>query len=261
MHALISRPSCDGRLTGLENSGAELLGVQDSVLDFLALGVRQRGQATLRQVAVSTERAVRDVFRQEFVHVRDDVAMRVLDVEEDRTRDRVGAVSDGVEGRRHVVDLDGLQLVRVLVEERVAEDADRVGVGFEALDDQVVVFAGFDEWAVLAHARADLVPLVFVGLLEVGHAGQVLAAVMHDEFDEGVAGAGRRRRAEGDDRGRGQRRVDVRPHLVRVGDELAVGIRNLGGEGLEDLLFRQVHVRSARCMSDRKAVDSRSGLR
>ena len=77
--------------------------------------------------------------------------MCLFHVEEERARDRVLAIGDVFEGRLHTVDIGALDLVGVLVEEAEAEDAERIGVGLELLDDQVVVFAGFDVGTVFAN--------------------------------------------------------------------------------------------------------------
>src|SRR3546814_9349855 len=82
--------------------------------------------------------------------------MLLLDVEEQRARDRIVARRNLLELRLHAVDGGALDLVGVLVEEAEAEDADRIGVGGELLDDQVVVLAGLDIGAVLADRVARL---------------------------------------------------------------------------------------------------------
>jgi hypothetical protein len=185
--------------------------------------------------------------------------MRVLDVEEQRARDRIGTVGDRVRVRLDPVDRHRLQRVLVLVEERVAEDAQRVRILHQTLHDQVVVLAGFDERAVLAHARADRFPAVLVGVLEGGDRREGVAAVVHHELDEGITGARRRRRAEHHDRGVGQRRVDVAPGLERVRDDVAAEL-HLGGQRLENLRLRQVEVGAVDRVRDRKTVGADIGL-
>src|SRR5690606_18364244 len=86
-----------------------------------------------------------------------DALVCVLDVEEQRACNAVGTIADGSLVRLHAFDEHGLECVLVLVKERIAEDAQNAAVGIEALNDEVVVFTGFDERSVLAHARADLI--------------------------------------------------------------------------------------------------------
>ena len=62
-----------------------------------------------------------------------------------------------------------------------------------------------------------------------------LAAAFHGELDEGVARAGRRRRPQDLDPGGGQGRVDVAPRLVRIGDELALALRDVLGQRQEQV--------------------------
>ncbi len=119
-------------------------------------------------------------------------------------------------------------------------------VGFELLHDQVVVLAGFDESAVLA----DFAAALLIRRLDLRLAGGV-----HDELDEGVAGAGGRRRAENLDLRGGQRGVDVGPVDVGVGDDLAVD-RDVLGKRLEDLVLGQVDRGAGLGVGEHDAVEA-----
>src|SRR3546814_4488291 len=66
------------------------------------------------------------------------------------------AAGDGLGVRLDAVHRHRLQGILVLIEEGVAEDAVRGRIGVQPLHDEVVVLAGLDEGAVLAHAAADL---------------------------------------------------------------------------------------------------------
>src|SRR5690606_37767640 len=118
-------------------------------------------------------------------------------------------------------------------------------ISLETLHDKVIVLAGLNEWTVLPHAAAlDFHQLLVSRLVELClllfHEVESLAALLHGELDERIARAGCRGRAIGENRGIGQRRVDVAPLLVRVWSELAVH-RDLGCKGQIDLSFGQIH--------------------
>ena len=129
------------------DSGVSWVAAARTVDDLV---LRQRDQTLVGEVAVLAHRRVAGELGDELANARDDADMGVLDVEEQRARDRVLAVGDVLEGRRHALDRAALQLVDVLVEEAEAEDAERRRVGLELLDDQIVVLAGVDVDAVLA---------------------------------------------------------------------------------------------------------------
>src|SRR3546814_8521309 len=101
-----------------------------------------------------------------------------------------------------------LHLVAVFLKEAVAEEAQRVGIGGQLLDDEVVVLTGFDKGAVLTNLRADFLVLLLVRLGERLHSRVGVAARNQVELMQRVAGAGRGRRAiDADGDGR-KRRVD-----------------------------------------------------
>ena len=86
----------------------------DGVLHLGATSHQTSGtKATLGQVAARCQRIFRHVFFHEFLQAGDHTAMRVLDVEIQRTRNRVGPVCDGVEVRLDAVELDTFQRVEV----------------------------------------------------------------------------------------------------------------------------------------------------
>src|SRR3546814_6857437 len=105
------------------------------------------------------------------------------------------------------------------------------------------VIAGLDEGAVLAHAAADLFHACLLERLDLLEGA---AALVHDQFDEGVAGAAGRRRAEHLDLDIREAGVDLAPLGVGVGDNLAV-LRHLGSQCQEELLLGHVeHLALAR---------------
>src|SRR5262245_55615119 len=121
--------------------------------------------------------------------------MSVLDVDEERPRQPVAMIGDGIEARRDAGDLHALDLVLVLEQERITEDAKRVRVGFDPLHDEIVVLTGLDERAVLTHGCAllldELLESVLVQLaLLLLEVLERLAALMHGKLDEGIARAG-----------------------------------------------------------------------
>ena len=147
-------------------------------------------------------------------------------------------------------------------EERVAEDAERVRVGFEALDDQVVVLAGLDEGTVLAHARADLLPLLLVRLLQVGHAREApcspcrTSSTNASRVPEVGGGPKTTISASGSE-------ASMSDHFwFGIGDEAALAVRKFGSQRLEDLLLGEVPL--GRCWpATRRSTGrhSRSALR
>src|SRR5690606_286492 len=85
---------------------------------------------------------------------RDGADVLTLDVEEQRTADRIFAGSNGFQRRGDTVNSGNLQRVAVLVVEGEAEDTDSVGIGGQAgqglgvvtgdFDDNVLTEGGFD---------------------------------------------------------------------------------------------------------------------
>src|SRR5919106_6225891 len=166
-------------------------GVDCRFLHLFELVLGQRNQAALGQIAARAHGVVAHILLDEFLEVRHHAAMVVLDVDEQRAGHGILAALDGLLVRGDAIDLNRLQLVQILVEERVAEDTVSIRVGFDALDDQVVVLAGLDERAIGAHALADFLLAVLAQRLD----RRTLAAAFYDdELDPGIAAARGRRR-------------------------------------------------------------------
>src|SRR5207253_5367216 len=123
----------------------------------------------------------------------DGIRVGVLDVDEERAGAGIFETANGLVGRADAVDRNAPNPVPILFEIGIAEDPDRTRIGFDLLDDEIVVLAGFDVGAVLAKARADRLELGLVALLERGHAGICLAWRSEDQLAKRVARAGRRR--------------------------------------------------------------------
>ena len=83
--------------------------------------------------------------------------MRLLDVEEQGPRDRVGAISNGCDARRDAVDGRDLQLVGVCLIKAEAEHADRLLVAGQAGECLAVVAVDVHRHSVLANFCASLV--------------------------------------------------------------------------------------------------------
>src|SRR5690349_9945491 len=143
----------------LELESLERLRVGADLLD-LALG--RRDQALLGEIAVFTQRLLAGVLGYEFVDAGDHADVRLLHVDEERTRSGILARGDGLEGRRNTVDHRTLELVEVFLEEAVAEDADGSRVGGELLHDQVVVLARLDVRPVFTHRGALALEVGFI---------------------------------------------------------------------------------------------------
>ena len=164
-----------------------------------------------------------------------------LDVEIERSRDRVLPVGDRLEGRPYAVDERALELVRVLLEERVAEDPDRLRIRLELLHDQVVVLAGFHVGPILADRMGDrLESLLVLRVQGLEHRDRPRTA-LHGDLDEGIPRPRGRRRAEDLDLRVRQCLVDVAPAFVGIGDELAVD-RHLLRQREKDLLERELRL-------------------
>jgi hypothetical protein len=130
----------------------------------------------------------------------------------------------------------------------------------EALHDQVVVLAGLDERAVLAHARADLVPL---GLVASSSAAIVSNSLQPSCMTSSTKASRVPEVGGGPNTWIGASGSDgsiSRPVGVGVGDDLAVDL-DLGGERLEDLRLGQVDVRAVTASGRSTGRRSRSGPR
>ena len=92
------------------------------------VGAAQRDQSALLQRAALAP-CLR-IGRDEVAKRRLGRQMLALQIDVELARARIGQVGDRRFGRRDAVDLDRADLVRILLEERVAEDADRARVGW-----------------------------------------------------------------------------------------------------------------------------------
>src|SRR3989337_3701925 len=210
-----SRPRCkqiafNSGTRALRGRRRHLLPVLGAILHFLQQVRAEHHEPTLMQIPILPHGLIAGVLGEELVHARDDLAMGILDVEEQGPRKAVAVVGNRVEARLDAGDLHTLQLVLVLIKEGIAEDAERVGIGLDALHDEIVVLAGLAEGAVLAHGRAflfdELLESVLVQLaLFLLEVVERLAAFMHGELDESVARAGGRWRSVNRDDDIGQR--------------------------------------------------------
>ncbi len=103
---------------------------------------------------------------------------------------------------------------------------------------------------------SDFLEGLFVCLAHRCEAFERFGAAFHGEFDECITRSGSRRRAKHLDPGFWQRSVDIRPHLVRVGDQLAAGTGNLLGKRQENLRLGQFKRRSGFLLENLDAVES-----
>src|SRR6185436_4649362 len=197
----------------------------------------RRNQAFLGEVTFFTERLLAGVLRDEFRDARNYTDVRLLHVDEQRARRGVLARRDGLEAGRHTVDHRALQLVDVLLEEAVAEDAHGILVGRELLHDEVVVFAGFDVRTVFTYGVAGALEARLVLRTQRLQPGKSAAARFQVELGKRIARARGRRRPQHFDLHRRKRLVDVFPGVERVGDQRG-RIRRIR-HGLRQ---RQVHV-------------------
>src|SRR3546814_13505102 len=85
----------------LPHEAAHVLAAHYRLLDFRPLLVREGHQAALGEIPVGTQGGLAHVFLDELVEPRDDAAVRVLDVDEQRPRNAVVAARDGLEGGLH----------------------------------------------------------------------------------------------------------------------------------------------------------------
>src|SRR5207302_4246183 len=139
-----------------------------------------------------------------------------LQIDVELARAGVGQVGDRLFRRRNARDLYGTNLVGILFEVRVTEDAERAWLARDLLHEQIIIFARFHIGAVLADLSTDLLVLVLIALGERGHRRIRIAALGEIEVGEAVAGAGGRRRAKNVDLDRGKRRIHVLPRLRGV---------------------------------------------
>src|SRR5215217_5134552 len=156
----------------------------------LVLSGRQRDQTAALEIAATAAGRVGGVLRDEFLQARRDADLGLLHVDEERARQRVGAVGDRRGGRGDAIDGGALHLVAVFVEEREAEHADRARGAGQGLDDGVVVLAGVDPAVAAQRVDQALEALLVVRAHFVED--RILAGPGFDaEFEEGVTGAGR----------------------------------------------------------------------
>jgi hypothetical protein len=150
--------------------------------------------------------------------------MCLLDVEEQRTRNRVGAVSNGGASRNDAANGGNLQLVGIVFIEEQAEHADRVLVGSEASQRFRIIAVDVDSLAVLANCNALLLGILLVNTsLDVKvESASGLAASEQQLLFENFAGAVLFAGDEGLQRLVLEGLVDLAPVGVRVGGELAI---------------------------------------
>jgi hypothetical protein len=182
--------------------------------------------------------------------------VRVLHVEVQGARNGVAAVRDRLEGGIDATDRAALHRVAVLVEEAEAEDAQRIRVGDELLDDQVVVLARLDVGPVLADGTADALVLRLVRLLERLEVGEGLAAALESQLVEGVPRARGGRRSEHLDLHVRQAGIHVLPGLVRVGHQRTARCGNVLGQREKDLAQREGQLRRRLRIREHDAVEA-----
>src|SRR5690606_31805737 len=87
--------------------------------DLSDLGGRRRHEALVGEITLLADGLVARVFGQEFGQTRDHSHVRLLHVDEQRSRGRIFARGDRLERGRHAVDERAAQLVEVLLEKAV----------------------------------------------------------------------------------------------------------------------------------------------
>ena len=127
-----------------------------------------------------------------------------LDVDVERARAGVLEAGDVVVGRLDPVHRQALHLALVLFEIGIAEDAHGVLVALDLLDDQIVLLALVDIFAVGADFGAGPLERVLVTVLQGFHRRVGFATRGQDQFLQRVARAAGRRRTVDQDRGGGQ---------------------------------------------------------
>ena len=184
--------------------------------------------------------------------------MRLLHINEKRTRRRELARRNRLEGRRHAVDLQPGKLIKVFFEEAETEDPQGVPIGLDLLHDQIVVLARLHKRAVVTHRVTDPLEALFVQTAQGIDPGVGAAAGLHVEFVKRIACARGGRRAEHLDFDRRQLRVDVFPGLVGVRDQRCrIGrIRDLLGKREVHLLASELEGGSLLALGDRQTVET-----
>ncbi len=219
----------------------------------LVLVGRKRDHALFFQIAAGTGGLVAQELRDIFPDPRHHVEMLRLHVEIQRAGNLVLAGDDAVDAGCHAIHHRGLQLVAVLLEEAVAEDADRGRIGLELLHDQIVVLPGIDIGAVLADRLAGRLAVLVVGdHLDFRELG---ATSVHHQLEKGVAGTGGRRRPQDLDLLRRHARIDLRPGPVGIGGQPAVD-RHFLCQGQPDVPDRQFIARMGLGIRQHDAVEA-----
>ena len=177
--------------------------------------------------------------------------MLFLDIDEQWPRTGIFTGCDRLIGGRDARDGNTAHRVEIFLEEAVAEDTDRIGVGFQLLDNQIVIFAGIQIRPVGADLVTDRFKLFLVAVLQRLGRGVGLAAEFHDQLGQRVARARCRWRAIDADRLGWQRGIDVRPFLVTI--FLAERFR---GDRLVNLLGGQSEARAFLGLGDSDTVDA-----
>ena len=93
---------------------------------LFALGFRERNQAPVGQVTELTRRRIANELLQVLFDARDHADVSLLHVEEQRPGDWVTAIGNRIEVWHDAVYGGAVDLVLVLVEEAVTEDAERI---------------------------------------------------------------------------------------------------------------------------------------
>ena len=122
---------------------------------FFALGGWQRDQAALGEVAVIAPSLRAGEVFDEAVDAGDEAGMIFFDIKEQGSGDGIFSGGDIFEAGHLVFDDGALELAAIIVEEAEAENAERVFIGEELLHDEVVIFAGLNENAILPDRMCD----------------------------------------------------------------------------------------------------------
>ena len=141
-----------------------------------------------------------------------------------RARDRVLTVGDIFIGRHLPIHGRRLEFVLVLRQIAVTENSGSLGIGFQLLDDQVVIFTRFDIGAILTDCHAQALETRLVLFLHRLDPGDLLAATFQRQLGEGIPRSRGGWRSQDLDLEIGQRWIDLIPGLIRVVDPFA-GIR------------------------------------
>ncbi len=116
--------------------------------------------------------------------------MGLLDIEIQRTGDRISAIGNGIEYGFDTVDPRTLYLIGVLIEKAKTEDAPCLWIGFQLLHDKIVILTHLDEGAIFADGVTDRFKLIFILILHRLDPVKFFTPALHGQFDEGVTGAG-----------------------------------------------------------------------